>query len=1170
MSGYTDIMEGLAEFSELVAGLKSKQTPLGAVGVSDSVRAHLIFCVCEKHGCGGLIIAHNDASASEIYADLCCFAGSERVMKFNASELMFYDAEARGRDVLRTRLSVLDRLMDEGSNLFVVTTPEALLSVTAPKEIWTASKISLSVGDEMELDELANRLVMLGYRREEMVEGAGQFSIRGGIVDVFPYTCDNPVRIEFFDTEVDSIREFDAQSQRTIKMAEIFEATPAGEILMSDEDIEKLLKKLSSIEKKLDLSNERDARASAIIKRDAERIREKIYFPSMDKYIPYIYDKKPTILDYIKGDTVIFADEPMRISESVEVRLAGLAEQSLELYERGIMHEPNGEFSMPYGTAVKLIQKNRVVCMSGISRNFAEFKTEKTYSFSARSLGGFAGKPELMREAVEHYRSNNYKTIILAGTTERAKTLQRRLEEDSLPCSYQSSLEKIPLPGGVVVCGGALTRGFEYPLIQTVVIGDREIFGGEKKKKRPLYRGKKGDKISDFTTLSPGDYVVHRNHGIGMYLGIEQLNVEGVRKDYLKISYKNSDALYVPTDQLDMVYRYDKKEGAHVRVNSLGGTDWSKTRQRVKAAAADMAKQLVALYAQRASMQGIAFSPDTEWQKDFEASFPYEETDDQLLSIDEVKADMEKPHPMDRLLCGDVGYGKTEVAIRAAFKAVMSGYQVAYLVPTTILASQHYNTFRQRMMDYPVNIEMLSRFTTASGQKRILKNLATGETDIVIGTHKLLGKNVNFKKLGLLIIDEEQRFGVGHKEKIKELRRDVDALTLSATPIPRTLHMSLSGIRDMSVINQPPSDRFPVETYVMEYDEAVVREAIDRELSRGGQVYYLFNRVDGIYKTANRIAELCPQARVAVVHGKMREAELEGIMMEVAGGEVDVLVCTTIIETGLDIANVNTIIIENADRLGLAQLYQLRGRVGRSNRLAHAYLTYRRNKSLSEEAGKRLLAMKEFTEFGSGFKIAMRDLEIRGTGNLIGAEQHGHMDSVGYEMYCRILEEAVKEQKGIEITKNTETSIDLPVSAFIPEKYISNHSRRIGAYKRIAAIDSKEALYDVYDEIEDRYGTLPKTVANLMEIALIKSYASRLGIAEMTGGPEQIIMAFDTENLPDMQKIIEVMEGRGDLFMTNPNNPKLHFKIAKPTPADEDAYLKSVCALMESFCGDEK
>ena len=644
------------------------------------------------------------------------------------------------------------------------------------------------------------------------------------------------------------------------------------------------------------------------------------------------------------------------------------------------------------------------------------------------------------------------------------------------------------------------------------------------------------------------------------------MNVDGVLKDYLKINYKNSDTLYVPTDQLDMVYHYDKKEGAKVKISSLGGTDWAKTRQRVKAAAADMAKQLVALYAERANMPGIAFSKDTEWQKSFESAFPYDETDDQLRSIDEVKADMEKPHPMDRLLCGDVGYGKTEVALRAAFKAVMSGYQVAYLVPTTILANQHFNTFKQRMMDYPVNIEMLSRFRTPTAQKKILKSLKTGEIDIVIGTHKLLSNSVDFKKLGLLIIDEEQRFGVAHKEKIKELRKDIDVLTLSATPIPRTLHMSLSGIRDMSVINQPPGERYPVDTYVMEYDEFVIKEAIERELNRNGQVYYLFNRVEGIYKTANRLAELVPNARVAVAHGKMSETELENIMMEVANGEVDILVCTTIIETGLDIANVNTIIIENADRLGLSQLYQLRGRVGRSNRLAHAYLTFRRNKMLTEEAEKRLLAMKEFTEFGSGFKIAMRDLEIRGTGNLIGAEQHGHMDSVGYEMYCSLLEEAVREQKGIETEKTTETTIDLPVSAYIPEGYIRDHSKRIGAYKKIASIDSKETLFDVYDELEDRYGTIPASVSNLMDIALIKKYASLFGISEITGNYEQVIMRFDTENLPDMQNAVNLMQERPkELFMTNPKEPVLHFKLKKPAKGEEAIYLKAVCDLMEQL-----
>lgn len=1165
------IMDGLAGFSEVVSDLKSNISPLSVTGVSDSVRAHLISAVCKALGCGGLVVAPSTSAETAIYEDLCFFAGRENVLKFSSSELMFYDAEAKSRDVLASRLSVLRSLAENPDGFIVVTTPEALVSVTLPVSVFKTANLHLSVGDEIETEELASRLVAMGYRREEMVEGSGQFSIRGGIVDVFPCGCESPYRIEFFDTEVDSIRIFDIETQRTTERAEVFEAFPAGELLLDDDGIEALTAKLEKLS--LDASTEQGAKLLANTKRDIERIRQRIYFPSMDKYIPYIYPKeKPTLLDYLSEKTVIFADEPQRIAERLETRAEERAENIVELYERGIMPEPDGEFELPYRKAVSRMSKQRIVTISGISHSASDFKPKHRYSMSARSLGGFQGKAELLREALDHYKKTKFRTVILAGTAERAKNLQTRLEDDGIACSYQTQLEALPEPGGIVVCGGSVTRGFEYPLIQTVIIGDREIFGAEKKKKRKgLYRGKKGDRISDFTVLNPGDYVVHRNHGIGQYMGIEQLNVDGVCKDYLKISYKNSDMLYVPTDQLDMVYRYDKKEGARVKLNSLGGVDWAKTRQRVKAAAADMAEKLVALYAERANMPGIAFDSDTEWQKSFEAAFPYDETDDQLRSIDEVKADMERPHPMDRLLCGDVGYGKTEVALRAAFKAVMSGYQVAYLVPTTILANQHFNTFKQRMMDYPINIEMLSRFRTPTAQKKIVKGLATGEVDIVIGTHKLLGKTIEFKKLGLLIIDEEQRFGVAHKEKIKELRKDVDVLTLSATPIPRTLHMSLSGIRDMSVINQPPSDRYPVETYVMEFDEFVIREAIERELSRGGQVYYLFNRVDGIYKTANRIAELVPNARVAVAHGKMSETELENIMMEVSEGEVDVLVCTTIIETGLDIANVNTIIIENADSLGLSQLYQLRGRVGRSNRLAYAYLTFRRNKMLSEEAEKRLLAMKEFTEFGSGFKIAMRDLEIRGTGNLIGAQQHGHMESVGYEMYCRLLEEAVREQKGIIGAKLTETSIDLPVSAFIPEKYIRDHSRRIGAYKKIAAIDSRDALYDVYDEIEDRYGTVPQTVASLMEVALIKSYASRFGIAEMTGSADRIIMRFDPENLPDMQILLEVMnENPKKMFMTNQSNPSLHFMIDKPKPADESKYLKEVCELVKRLCGAEE
>lgn len=667
-----------------------------------------------------------------------------------------------------------------------------------------------------------------------------------------------------------------------------------------------------------------------------------------------------------------------------------------------------------------------------------------------------------------------------------------------------------------------------------------------------------------------GDYVVHRNYGIGQYIGIEQLNVDGVRKDYLKIRFKGDDFLYVPTDQLDMVYKHIAKDGARIKMNKLGGGEWSRTKQRVKAAAADMAKELIDLYAKRANTPGISFPKDDEWQSDFEAKFPFEETDDQLRSIQEMKEDMEKPYPMDRLLCGDVGYGKTEVALRGAFKAVMAGYQVAYLVPTTILATQHFNTFKQRMKDYPINVAMLSRFCTAAEEKRIVKGLATGEIDVVIGTHKLLGKHIKYNKLGLLVIDEEQRFGVAHKEKIKEIRKEVDVLTLSATPIPRTLHMSLTGIRDMSIINEPPAERFPISTYVLEYDEDVIREAINKELGRGGQVYYLYNRIDGIFKVANRIAELVPSARIAVAHGRMHENELEQIMMDVSDGTIDVLVCTTIIETGLDIPNVNTIILENADRLGLAQLYQLRGRVGRSNRLAYAYLTYRRNKSLTPEAEKRLLAIKEFTEFGSGFKIAMRDLEIRGTGNLIGAQQHGHMEAVGYEMYCRLLEEATAEIKGIETKNETETQIDLPVSAYISDKYIKNHSQRIAAYKRIAAIKNQDELYDAYDEIEDRYGTVPPEVENLMEVALIKAYASSYNITEVIGNSERITVKFDPENIPDMKPCLELIDKYpGKISILTPNNPKLAIKLV-PLSSDKGGknYLAQIKEMM-SFLSEQ-
>ncbi len=1170
MSVYANLLGELAEFPELIADLKKKHTPINVPGVSDSVRAHLIYSVTKKLNLPSLTVTADETEARRICEDMKFFFEDD-VIFFSGVDLLFYDVEARGRDITAVRLETLAKLL-RGDRCHVVTTIDALQSVTVPKAVFEEGLINLSVGDDVELEELTERLIDLGYRREEMVEGAGQFSIRGGILDIFPCAKETelPVRIEFFDTEVDSIRIFDPETQRTVDRLETAKIYPSGELILDRESREKLIKKLKKLMDNPKVEGEILEKLTRNLRRDIERLEQGIMFPSMDKYIPYIYKEKPSLVDYLPKETVVFWDDPARISERAKESQIRFSEEVTDLAERGVLYEGKGEYFLPYNKLTEKISQFSFVGMSGISRGTPEFRPVRVHNFTTKSINSFQGKLEFLCDSLDFYKRSLYRTIILAGSSVKAKNLLRQLEDEGINCSYQEHLEEVPNHGGIVITTGSIYKGFEYPLIRLAIIGDREIFGGGKKKK-PRFKGRRGDKISNFTDLNQGDYIVHQNHGIGQYIGIEQLTVDGVVKDYLKISYKGSDILYLPTDQLDMVFKHSVAEGSRVKLNKLGGTEWNNTRQRVKAAAADMAKELIALYAQRSQIKGIVFDKDTEWQKDFEAAFPYEETEDQLRSIDEVKADMERPYPMDRLLCGDVGYGKTEVAMRGAFKAVMSGYQVAYLVPTTILASQHYNNFKQRMMDFPVNVGMLSRFVTGSNKKDVIKGLETGEIDIVIGTHKLLGKDVKFKKLGLLIIDEEQRFGVAHKEKIKELRSEIDVLTLSATPIPRTLHMSLSGIRDMSIINQPPRERYPVATYVLEYDEDVIREAISREMSRGGQVYYLFNRVEGIYKAANRIAELAPDARVAVAHGKMNERELEEIMMSLSQGEIDVLVCTTIIETGLDIANVNTIIIENADRLGLAQLYQLRGRVGRSNRLAYAYLTFRRNKMLSQEAERRLLAIKEFTEFGSGFKIAMRDLEIRGTGNLIGAQQHGHMEAVGYEMYCQLLEQAVREQKGLPQEKKTETLIDLPVSAFISDKYIQSHSQRISAYKRIAAIETQEDLYDVYDEIEDRYGTVAQEVHNLMEIALIKSMAEKCGIAEIIGSTSQVIFRFDSENMPSGDKLIEILTKRPkEIFAPNPNKPKINFKIDRPVKGRETAYFGAIREVIESLLENKK
>ncbi len=1168
MDGFLKILDNSADFEEITGGLAKGRSPLSVMGVCDSVRAHLSFALCKKLGKAPFFITSTDAQARLLWEDLRFFYG-EKVLLFPGRDLLFYDIEASANDIKKKRLEVLEKLVTSPGEYAVVTTASAAVSPTAEKTEYVSRAITLNVDDEIELDTLAEFMTDLGYKREELVEGRGQFSIRGGIFDFFPYWCDAPFRIEFFDTLVDSVRLFDPETQRTLGAdAEIPEAriTPADEIILNAEVRERMVKTLSkriaTLEKK-DSLDEAQLRLLETLKADREKFEQGVVFPSRDKYIPDIYSGEiPTLVDYITDDYITFLDDYSRIQESQKGENERMQETVKDLIERGILHGGKWKFTGDFSKVLKGLAE-RMVSLCPLSHTGGELKPKKLVSFTAKSLNSFGGKMEFFYDSLQFYKKNKYHIIILAGSEHRCENLALQLEDEGFSCTRHQSLEELPKEGSISVVPGGISRGFEYPLIRTVVMCDKEIFG-EKRKKRHRYKVDKKNRIDNFTDLSVGDFVVHQNHGVGQYMGLERLTVEGAQRDYLKIVYKGGDNLYVPTDQLGYIYKHTSADMGKVKLNSLGGQDWLRAKQKVKNSCQDMAKELIALYAQRASIKGIEFSKDTEWQRDFEAAFPFDETEDQLRCIDEVKSDMERPHPMERLLCGDVGYGKTEVAMRGAFKAVMDGYQVAYLVPTTILANQHYNNFRQRMKDYPVNISCLSRFSTPTQQKNIIRQLKNGECDIVIGTHKILQKTVEFKKLGLLIIDEEQRFGVAHKERIKEMKKEIDVLSLSATPIPRTLHMSMTGIRDISILAQPPEDRYPVATYVMEFDQGVIRDAIEKEMARGGQVYYLHNRVQGIEKAALEIAKLVPEARVATAHGKMSERELENIMMDVSDGDVDVLVCTTIIETGLDIPNVNTIIIEDADRLGLAQLYQLRGRVGRSNRLAYAYLTYRRDKVLNEDAQKRLRAIREFTEFGSGFKIAMRDLEIRGTGNVIGPEQSGHMESVGYEMYCKLLAESVGEMQGIDAEKTTETSIDLPVSAFIPEDYIISHAQRIAAYKRIAAIESQEDLSDAYDELLDRYGDVPESVQNLMEISHIRKIASDKKFTEVKGDKAVLILSFDPEDAPDLCGLVvgdDFMKGRVQL--KNGSKPKVVYKIQRKGSSQD--YLGDVKKFIESI-----
>lgn len=1036
MKAFLTPLQGLAEFEQIKEKSKTNKGILQVSGCMESQKSHLMY------GLSGiapyrLILAEDERRAREIYEDYRFY--DRKVYSYPAKDLLFFQADIHGNLLIRQRMKVIKALLEE-KELTVVTSIDGCMDFLESLEKIKEQLIHYESDSTVDTEQLKNQLVALGYERVGQVEMPGQFSVRGGIVDIYCLTEENPWRIELWGDEIDSIRSFDPESQRSL-----------------------------------------------------ENLEELTIYPAVE----HIGDKDMvSFLDYFPEErTIIFLDEPNRLTEK-----GGAVEEE---YRQSRMHrEEKGSRNLPenwlcsFEQLQKELNKRNCISVCALEPKQAGWKVREKFYLEVKSISAYNNSFELLVKDLHQYKKQGYRIALLSGSRTRAERLAKDLQEEGLAAFYGQDYDREICPGEIMVVYGHAKKGFEYPLIKFAVMTESDIFGQEQKKKKK--KNYSGSRIQDFAELSIGDFVVHEKHGLGIYRGIEKVEVDRIVKDYIKIEYRGGSNLYIPATQLDCLQKYSGADASKApKLNKLGTQEWNKTKSKVRGAVKNIAKELVELYAVRQEKEGYVCGPDTVWQREFEEMFPYEETEDQLSAIEDAKRDMESTRIMDRLICGDVGYGKTEVALRAAFKEVQESRQVAYLAPTTILAQQIYNTFVQRMKEFPVRVELLCRFRTPAQQKKAIEDLKKGQVDVIIGTHRVLSKDVQFKNLGLLIVDEEQRFGVTHKEKIKQLKKDVDVLTLTATPIPRTLHMSLIGIRDMSVLEEPPMDRMPIQTYVMEYDEETVREAINRELRRGGQVYYVYNRVTDIADVALRIAKLVPDARVDFAHGQMSERELENVMYSFVNGDIDVLVSTTIIETGLDISNVNTMIIHDSDRYGLSQLYQLRGRIGRSNRTAYAFLMYRKNVMLKETAEKRLAAIREYTDLGSGFKIAMRDLELRGAGNLLGAQQHGHMNAVGYDLYCKMLNEAVKEAKGIHTMEDFETSVDLNVDAYIPDSYISNEFQKLDIYKRIAGIETQQDYDDMLEELLDRFGEPGKAVLNLLAIAKLKAIAHQGYVTEI-------------------------------------------------------------------------
>ncbi len=1126
MRTFTNPLMELKEFIDIRDNIKTKTLPVQVTGCIDSQKCHLMYGLGEGFKYK-VIITYNDLKAKEIYEDYRLY--EKEVLLYPAKDIIFYSADIHGNAIVRDRLRVLSRLI-ENRGATIILSLDGGMDRLLPLQLVKERILSVDINSCIKLTEFTEALIHLGYERQAQVEAPGDFAVRGGIVDIFPLTEDAPYRIELWGDEIDSIRTFDVSSQRSIEQVEKLVIYPAAEIIPDEARLRAGIRKLEAEEKEYykylreQFKTEEAARIHQIIAEFKDNLDAYHGSIALESYINYFYDQTMSFLQYFDPDeTIFFLDEPGRLAEKGEAVETEFREGMIGRIEKGYILPGQMDVIYGYKEAMGILANRNAVLISTMEVKNNFYTPKRKYDFTVQTVASYHKNFEVLVKDLERWKKNKYRVILLSGTRSRAMRLAEDLREYELSAFYSEDMDRVLQHGEIMVSYGNLRRGFEYPLIKLVVISESDIFGIEKKKKRKK-SGYEGSKIQSFTELTPGDYVVHENHGLGIYKGIEKIEVDKVTKDYIKIEYGGGGVLYILATGLDVIQKYSGAEGRKPKLNKLNSIEWKNTKAKVRGAVQEVAKELVELYAERREKKGFQFGADTVWQKEFEEEFPYEETEDQLTAIEATKRDMESNRIMDRLICGDVGYGKTEIAIRAAFKAVSDGKQVVILVPTTILAQQHYNTLVQRMKDFPVSVDVLSRFRSAAEQKKTLERLKKGNLDIIVGTHRVLSADVRFKNLGLLIVDEEQRFGVTHKEKIKQLKKDVDVLTLTATPIPRTLHMSLVGIRDMSVLDEPPVDRLPIQTYVLEHNDEIIREAISRELARDGQVYYVYNRVNGIEEIAANVARLVPEANVAFAHGQMQERTLEKIMFDFISGEIDVLVSTTIIETGLDISNVNTMIIDDADRLGLSQLYQLRGRVGRSNRTAYAFLMYRRDKMLKEIAEKRLHAIKEFTELGSGFKIAMRDLEIRGAGNLLGAEQSGHMEAVGYDLYCKMLNDAVKSMKG-EVTEEEtfETTVDMDMDAYIPATYIKNEIHKLDIYKRIAEIENEEEMMDMQEELIDRFGDMPSAVNNLLNIALIKSICHRCYISGLVHKENEVKLMMYPKAKLAVEKLPELL-----------------------------------------------